>query len=35
MIRNATSRDAAAIAAIYNFYIVNTTVTFEDDGDSQ
>jgi phosphinothricin acetyltransferase len=30
MIRAATSRDAEAIAAIYNFYIANTTVTFEE-----
>jgi phosphinothricin acetyltransferase len=30
MIHAATSRDADAIAAIYNFYIASTTVTFEE-----
>ncbi len=30
-IRSATSADAAAIAAIYNWYIVNTVITFEVD----
>ena len=31
MIRPATLADAAAIAAIYNHYVVNTSVTFEED----
>ena len=31
MIRLATITDAAAIAAIYNHYVVNTSVTFEED----
>lgn len=31
MIRPATPADAAAIAAIYNHYVTNTTVTFEED----
>ncbi|RVT46015.1 N-acetyltransferase family protein [Rheinheimera sediminis] len=30
MIRQATTADAAAIAAIYNHYVLNTTVTFEE-----
>lgn len=30
MMRAATSRDVEAIAAIYNFYVANTTVTFEE-----
>lgn len=30
MIRAAETRDAAAIAEIYNFYITNTVVSFED-----
>lgn len=30
MIRAATAADAAAIATIYNYYIKNTTVTFEE-----
>ena len=30
MIRVATSQDADAIAAIYNYYIVNTVITFEE-----
>jgi phosphinothricin acetyltransferase len=30
MIRPATTQDAAALAAIYNHYIVNTVVTFEE-----
>jgi phosphinothricin acetyltransferase len=30
MIRAATAADAAAIVAIYNYYIKNTTVTFEE-----
>jgi L-amino acid N-acyltransferase YncA len=29
MIREATSSDASAITAIYNYYILNTTITFE------
>ncbi len=31
MIRDATPGDAAAIAAIYNHYIENTTITFEEE----
>lgn len=31
MVRTATLTDAAAIADIYNYYIVNTTVTFEEE----
>ena len=31
MIRSATTADAAAIAAIYNHYVLNTSVTFEED----
>jgi L-amino acid N-acyltransferase YncA len=31
MIRRATSDDAAAVAAIYNYYVTNTTVTFEEE----
>lgn len=31
MIRLATSSDADAIAAIYNHYVLNTTVTFEEE----
>src|SRR5262245_20091723 len=31
VIRTATTADAAAIAAIYNWYIANTTITFEVD----
>jgi len=31
MIRPATTADAAAIAAIYNHYVVNTRVTFEEE----
>jgi L-amino acid N-acyltransferase YncA len=31
MIRRATSADAAAIAAIYNHYVANTVVTFEEE----
>ena len=31
MIRPATSADAAAIAAIYNHYVLNTVVTFEEE----
>ena len=31
MIRSATTADAAAIAAIYNHYVVNTIVTFEEE----
>ncbi len=31
MIRPATTADAAAIAAIYNHYVINTPVTFEED----
>lgn len=30
-IRSATGADAAAICAIYNFYIANTTISFEED----
>jgi phosphinothricin acetyltransferase len=30
MIRSATARDAAAICAIYNHYVLHTTITFED-----
>lgn len=30
MIRNATYKDAAAIAEIYNYYVLNTVVTFEE-----
>lgn len=30
MIRQATTADAAAIVAIYNHYVVNTSVTFEE-----
>lgn len=30
MIRQATSADAAAIAAIYNHYVLNTVITFEE-----
>jgi L-amino acid N-acyltransferase YncA len=30
MIRQATSADAAAITAIYNHYVLNTSVTFEE-----
>jgi phosphinothricin acetyltransferase len=30
MIRPATSNDAKAIAAIYNYYILNTQITFEE-----
>ena len=30
MIRNATSADAAALASIYNRYVLDTTVTFEE-----
>ncbi len=29
MIRNVTGQDAKSIAEIYNYYIVNTTITFE------
>ena len=31
MIRSATSADATAIAAIYNYYVLNTSVTFEEE----
>jgi L-amino acid N-acyltransferase YncA len=31
MIRPATPLDANAIAAIYNHYVINTTITFEED----
>jgi L-amino acid N-acyltransferase YncA len=31
MIRNATSDDAAAICGIYDYYIRNTTITFEEE----
>ncbi len=31
MIRAASARDAASIAAIYNHYVENTTVTFEEE----
>jgi phosphinothricin acetyltransferase len=31
MIRSATSADATAIAAIYNHYVLNTSVTFEEE----
>lgn len=31
MIRRATTADAAAIAAIYNHYVANTVVTFEEE----
>ncbi len=31
MLRAATTADAAAIAAIYNHYVVNTVVTFEEE----
>ena len=31
MVRPAQAADAAAIAAIYNFYVANTVVTFEED----
>lgn len=31
MIRTATTADAAAIAAIYNHYVLNTIVTFEEE----
>jgi len=31
MIRSATTADAAAIAAIYNHYVLNTVVTFEEE----
>jgi L-amino acid N-acyltransferase YncA len=31
MIRSATTADAAAIAAIYNHYVLNTIVTFEEE----
>jgi phosphinothricin acetyltransferase len=30
MIRPVTSQDAAALAAIYNYYVENTTITFEE-----
>ncbi|HEX6772155.1 MAG TPA: GNAT family N-acetyltransferase [Acidobacteriaceae bacterium] len=30
MIRSATAGDAAAICAIYNHYVLHTTITFED-----
>src|SRR5574344_464555 len=30
MIRNVTAADAKAIAGIYNYYIENTTITFEE-----
>ena len=30
MIRNATAADAAALSAIYNRYVIDTTVTFEE-----
>ncbi|WP_337879538.1 arsinothricin resistance N-acetyltransferase ArsN1 family B [Rheinheimera sp.] len=30
-LRNAAARDAAAIAAIYNHYVLNTSVTFEEE----
>src|SRR5512140_1847409 len=29
MIREATCSDAGAITAIYNYYVLNTTITFE------
>ena len=35
MIRPATADDAAAICAIYNYYIANTTITFEEDAISE
>ncbi|MEO6005667.1 MAG: phosphinothricin acetyltransferase, partial [Opitutus sp.] len=31
MIRPATEDDAAAIAAIYNHYVLKTIITFEED----
>jgi L-amino acid N-acyltransferase YncA len=31
MIREATAKDAAKIIEIYNYYILNTTVTFEEE----
>lgn len=31
MIRNAASKDAQAICDIYNYYVLNTIVTFEED----
>lgn len=31
MIRSATTADAAAITAIYNHYVVNTIITFEEE----
>jgi L-amino acid N-acyltransferase YncA len=30
MIRSATTTEAAAICAIYNHYVLNTTITFEE-----
>ncbi|MDB6168889.1 MAG: Acetyltransferase domain, partial [Verrucomicrobia bacterium] len=30
MLRSATSTDAAAIAAIYNHYVLTTIITFEE-----
>lgn len=35
MIRAATSGDASAIAAIYNHYVTNTTITFEENAVAQ
>lgn len=35
MIRSATSADAAAISEIYNHYVVNTIITFEEEKVSQ
>jgi len=31
MLRSATPADAAAIAAIYNHYVLNTVITFEEE----
>ncbi|MGH8085997.1 MAG: arsinothricin resistance N-acetyltransferase ArsN1 family B [Lysobacter sp.] len=35
MIRNATSADASALASIYNRYVLDTTVTFEESAVSE
>jgi L-amino acid N-acyltransferase YncA len=31
-LRDATPEDAAAIAAIYNYFVINTTISFEEEG---
>jgi L-amino acid N-acyltransferase YncA len=31
-LRDATPGDAAAIAAIYNYFVINTTISFEEEG---